>query len=182
MDILDQRLEIKGAPQKLLGLLALGAVMVAASLAVAVGAVRASSFQQMIGWVGVVFFGGVMVLLAGRLIGAKRPLIVLDRDGLWDRRVTRQPVPWSEIHSIRTWPKKGQNAIIVSVPPEVEEAVGLTRMARMTRGPNVAVKADGLVITATGLGIDHDALLHAIVSRRQAVHEDALRALDAQQM
>ena len=96
--------------------------------------------------------------------------------------MTRQPVPWSEIHSVRTWPQKGQNAIIVSVPPEVEEAVGLTRMARMTRGPNVAVKADGLVITATGLGIDHDALLRAIVSRRQAVHEDALRALDAQQM
>ena len=57
---------------------------------------------------------------------------------------------------------------MLAVEPDVEAAIGLTRIARFTRQPNRALGADGLCLGAQGLKIKHDALLALIMAYAQA--------------
>jgi hypothetical protein len=57
---------------------------------------------------------------------------------------------------------------VISVAPAVEERLGLTRMARWTRGANRSLGADGLCIGAQGLPLSFDDL-----GRLVAAHLDS---------
>jgi hypothetical protein len=82
---------------KLLGLFVLGAVMVAASwFCTTVPVLEAPLW----GWIGVVFFGGCMVIMAARLF-MRGPIVVLDQVGILDRRVSPDVILWSDILSVR---------------------------------------------------------------------------------
>lgn len=164
MDVRDDVIEVKAAAVKLLGQAVMGLLMTAAGAALARFAL-AGSLRQFIGWIGALFFGAVTLMLLWQLLSAGKVVLRLDRDGVLDRRLSRLPVPWQEIRQVGIWAYKGQQLIVLDVSPETEGGIGLTRRARMTRSMNAGQGADGLCISATGLGISHDALLQAIIAR-----------------
>jgi hypothetical protein len=80
---------------KLLGIFVLGAVMVAASWFCTTVPVLDAPFW---GWIGVVFFGGCMVIMVTRLF-MRGPIVVLDHVGILDRRVSPDVILWSDIRA-----------------------------------------------------------------------------------
>lgn len=91
MGVLDDRLEIFTAPGRLIALVAGAVALIGASLFVALGFGDApqGSFLRFVGWLGVVFFGGCLLLILRQLLFLRGPVVVMDRQGLLDRRLAR---------------------------------------------------------------------------------------------
>ena len=162
--------EIKGSPGKLLGLTALGILMTAASGFIVVGPdlATAGSLNQFFGLVGVLFFGACTIVAVLRFLQASKVVVTLSNTGIHDLRLSERLVPWETIKDIGVWQMSGQKIIVLKVPQKTEADIGLTRMARWSRGANTKLGADGLCIATSGLKISHDALLAAITARTDA--------------
>lgn len=173
MGVLDDRLEIFTAPGRLIALVAGAVALIGASLFVALGFGDApqGSFLRFVGWLGVVFFGGCLLLILRQLLFLRGPVVVMDRQGLLDRRLSRDPVPWRQITDLGLWQTNGQQVIVLTVPPKTEAAIGLSRIARMSRGMNARLGADGLCVAATGLTTPPGELLSLIRDRVAAAHK-----------
>ena len=169
MSLREQTIEIYSSLARLMGILDLGVVMTSLSGAIAIGLipVENGSFVEFIAWVGVLFFGACTVLISTKLFGGSKPVVTLSSEGLLDTRITRKPIPWSEMEDIGVWASNGQKIIVIAVPAEIERNVGLSRMARMTRSANTKLGADGLCVVTTGLKMSHDELLDAILVRAE---------------
>jgi hypothetical protein len=170
MNALNDTIEIEGSPAKLLGLVGLGVIMTTASGAIVLGFIPnvEGSFVEFIGWVGLLFFGACMLIGLWRLFTFSKTVVTLLPEGLLDTRVAQRPIPWSAMEDIGVWSSNGQKIIVIAVPLEVEQGLGLTRMVKMTRSANAKLGADGLCIASTGLKIAHDKLLGEIIARVDA--------------
>ncbi|MDX2205719.1 MAG: STM3941 family protein [Hyphomicrobiaceae bacterium] len=158
------RVEIGQSPLKMLGLLAGAIALTAASAFIIIGPAGEdpASFIAFIGWIGVVFFGLCGAIILWRSLTARGPTVTISPEGLHDVRVSRLPIPWSAIRRLSTWSYQSQRILVVEVDQATEDAIGLTRVARWTRGPNKALGADGLSIATQGLRIGYDRLLDLV--------------------
>mgnify|MGYP003497707592 FL=1 len=177
MDPRQTRIDIQGSPLKLIGLVVLGIIMTGLSGAIALGyiPVAAGGIRQFFGWAGLLFFGAALAIGFYRFATVSKIVVTLSPDGLHDIRVSERPVPWEAIADVGVWTMHEQNIIVLAVPPDVEARIGLTRMARWSRGANAKLGADGLCISATGLKIGHKDLLDEIRKRMAAVGETEFR-------
>lgn len=57
---------------------------------------NADLLEQLIGLFCAGFFGLTLVTWLADL-SIRGPVLVIDRDGLWDKRMSRRPIPWTEI-------------------------------------------------------------------------------------
>ena len=167
MDPRDTVIEIQGSPVKLFALTILGMGMTVLSALVAFQyiPVEDGSFNQFMGWIGMLFFGLATAIGISRLFTFNKTVVTLSSAGLHDTRVSARPVPWDSIQDIGVWEMQRQKIIVISVPPETEASIGLTRMARWSRAANAKLGADGLCFSAAGLSMRHEALLAAIAER-----------------
>lgn len=108
-----------------------------------------------IGWFGLIFFGLCGLVLVWRAMTTRGPTLVLAPAGLLDTRVSVRPIPWRDVRGLSTWVYRNNKIMIVDVAPEVEQRIGLTRMAAWTRGPNRALGVDGLAVASQGLKISY---------------------------
>jgi hypothetical protein len=154
----DETIIIESSPAKLLLLVGMGVLMTAVSAAVIV-LPDAGLIQQGVGYLGVGFFGLCTGVILWRLLGASGPVITISPQGIWDKRVAADPIPWSAVAGISTWEFRRQKVMVLAMKPGAEERLDLTRMVRWTRGANRALGADGLCITAAGTKVDHDELV-----------------------
>lgn len=156
-------LEIAGSPAKLMLLLAAGVLMTLLSAAVAFQWIEDDVLPKAValiaGYVGAVFFSLCTLVIAWRLVKTRGPVVTISPEGVRDVRVAAGVIPWRAVQSIGTWEFAGQKVMVVAVDPAVEKALGLTMIAAWSRGPNRALGADGLAITAQGLKIDYGTLL-----------------------
>jgi hypothetical protein len=159
---LAETIEIRSSPAKLLGVIA-GAILltlVSALIAARIlPGVEPGSFQQFVGYCGLVFFGFCTLAGIWMLFTARGPIVTISSEGIRDTRITSDIIPWSAVHKISTWRLQRQKAMVLAVDPAVEERLNLSRMVRMTRKANIALGADGLCVTAQGIKIDYDTLL-----------------------
>ncbi|MDO5605750.1 MAG: STM3941 family protein [Paracoccus sp. (in: a-proteobacteria)] len=162
-DIRDQVIELRGSVPRVAGLFLLGVVMTGASLFVAWIPGAQNGLALLAGGFGAVFFGAITLFFIPQL--AFGVVIRMDRDGFFDRRLSHSPVPWAAISNVFIWSSQGQPSVVVQVPPQVEAAIGMTRVARWTRGMNARLGADGLAVSPAGLGMDAAALAGAITAR-----------------
>jgi hypothetical protein len=93
-------------------------------------------------------------------------------EGLIDRRVAADLIPWRAIQAIDVWEYPSQKAIVLKLDPAVEKSLNLRPMTKWSRGPNRALGADGLCIASMGLSVGHDQLLHEIRARVSAAQSD----------
>lgn len=154
--------EIAGSPWKMLGLGLLGLGMVAGSAALAAPELHGARFDstvRIIGAVGVLVFGLFTTLILWRAATTRGAVVTLTPTGIRDVRVSAREIPWSAVRSISTWSNQGQRIMVLDVDPAVEATLGLTAIARWTRGANRSLGADGLCVTAQGLATTYDDLM-----------------------
>lgn len=173
--ILDETLVIPVSGAKTLMLVLLGLLMAALSGALAFGGLGdgRADWLVLIGWIGLIFFGATTIAWARRGILARDMALTMDRSGLHDPRVARLPIPWVEIEDAHTWSVNQQHILLLKLPPETEAAIGMTWIARNTRGMNARLGGDGLCITAAGLRISYPELVDAVINRVMAARQEA---------
>ncbi len=152
----SRTLVIEGSPRQLLVIVGAGVLMTAVSLAVAL---QPSISDKIWGYLGAAFFGLCTVVSLWRLLISSRPVIAISPEGLRDTRGASALIPWSAVTGISTWEYFGVRTMVFAIKPGVEDRLGLTPVARWTRGANRALGADGLCVSASGLKIDYDTLL-----------------------
>ena len=96
------------------------------------------------------------------------PVITITQEGIRDRRVAAELIPWSAVRGIKIWEYRGQRVMVFAVDPTVETGLDLTRTVRWTRDANRSLGADGLCVTAQGLKIGFDDLLETTVAYARA--------------
>ncbi|SIQ03460.1 hypothetical protein SAMN05880561_101893 [Rhizobium sp. RU33A] len=118
----------------------------------------------------VLFFGLLMIGILWRVISLRGTVLRMSPEGIHDIRLASGTIPWRAIEDVFTWTHRGQCVVVLQVSPEVENQLGLSRIARVTRGANAALGADGLCITSAGLNLSHDDLLALIAAYTAADH------------
>ena len=163
-----RKIAIAGSPTKLALLAILGVVMTGLSAVLAFLNLDLGLAAKIIGWIGTVFFGLCTLIALWRGLMERGPVITISPEGIRDTRVSASVVPWRAITGISTWSFQGQQAMVLAVDSAIERTLGLSLIARWSRGANRALGADGLAITASGVKIDYDALLETSLAYWQA--------------
>ena len=165
-------IEIRYSPASMIGLLIGGVLLTAASGLIAFGwiPVESGSFQQFIGYFGLVFFGLATLVELWRLIATKGPVVTLSRSGIRDVRIANEEIPWSAIQAITTGEVKRQQFLVLNVDPAVEAGLSLTRTVRWSRQASRLYGVDGLCLTAQGLKIDFSTLKQICEERARNAH------------
>jgi hypothetical protein len=171
----SRTLIIESSPAKLFGLVGLGLLMTVCAIFVAF-VPGVDLFGKIVGgYFGIVFFGLCTCVAVSRLLKSPRTVITISPEGICDRRVAAALIPWSAVTRISTWSYRGRNrCVVLALKPGVEARLGLTRVARWTRGANRALGADGLCIMPAGLKVDYDTLLKLCQDYAQQAHGDDL--------
>jgi hypothetical protein len=118
-----------------------------------------------------IFFGLATLIGLWQLFFVRGPIVTVTPDGIRDRRLAAELIPWSAVSGISAWQGRRVRGIVLDVDPLVESQLTLTRMARWARAPNRQVGIEGLLIEVTGLNVNFDRLLgicrsHVLASRR----------------
>ena len=167
---------IAGSRSKLAGLVMIGLLLTGLGAALAFpnsSGMITGPFGQIAGYAALAFFSPCTVIALRRLATAGGAIVTLSPEGLRDTRVAAGVVPWKAVHRLSTWELSGQKVMVVAVDPALERTLTLTLLARLSRGPNRALGADGLCISASGLNITHDQLLRACSAYAAAAHAAA---------
>jgi hypothetical protein len=159
---------IEGSPARLLLLAGLGVLMTGISAVVGFelfADMQVSSISQAICMFGTAFFALCTLIALWRLVFTRGPVISISPQGIRDRRVAADVIPWSAIRKISTWEYTGQRILVLNVDPAVERTLRLSAIAKWTRSANRALGADGLCLTAQGLKIGYDELWKLVEQR-----------------
>jgi len=165
-------INIDSSPTALLRLAAVGVVMTFLS---AVGGfllvpdMRPSSIVRAISIFGTAFFTLCTLTVLWRLLFDRGPVVTVSPQGICDRRVAADVIPWSAIRRISTQEHTGQRTLVLNVDPAFERTLRLSMIARYARGANRALGADGLCVTAQGLQIGYDDLFELVKQRAPEV-------------
>lgn len=116
------------------------------------------------GYASMAFFGAITALTVWRLVTQRGTVITLSPEGFRDIRVSADIVPWQAVASLKTWQSSGQNIMVIELHPGEEAKLKLTAIARMSRGANTKLGADGLSVAAQGTKIGHEALMEATIA------------------
>lgn len=141
------------------------ALFVAGSLLMITGVItgrRMGLDAPVVGWIGLSVFGAFMLLALWRVITTRGPVVTVSPKGLHDTRISAKVIPWDAVLGVSVWQMSNQKIIVVAVTPEAEQAIGLTRLARWSRGANKSLGADGLCISPSGLKVKFDDLWRLI--------------------
>ncbi len=77
----------------------LGLLLITGVIGAAEGGTRADELAGIVlGWITIIFFGGLFALSIGLLFDSRKgPIITMDESGFYDRRICSKPIPWNEI-------------------------------------------------------------------------------------
>ncbi|MGL4242071.1 MAG: STM3941 family protein [Beijerinckiaceae bacterium] len=166
----QDRIEIAPSPWKILLLIALSAGFIALGFWL-VATAEGGTLIQFLGWVLVLFFGACGILWIVQSIRYRGAVVVIDRDGILDRRVSDAPIPWTKVEGVSTWTLDAQRFVILKLDEAFDHSFPTKAITRWTRGANKKLGADGITINPTGLQIGFDALLNAVVKAKTASDE-----------
>lgn len=125
----------------------------------------AGSLKEFIGYAAILFFGAASILILRQWFFTSGPVVTLTGTGITDVRIAKEEIPWSSIYNLAMWQQGRQRYLVLSIDPQVEAGLTLTRIARWTRGPNKSLGVDGLCVAATGLRIKFEPLAELVAER-----------------
>jgi len=83
-------------------------------------------------FIGILFAGYALFRLRDR-----HPPITIGPDGLHDRILSKQPIPWSDIRNLRIYPEpRGGPVVVFDLAEGAEDRAGIRKRARMAVGVN----------------------------------------------
>ncbi|NSX55060.1 STM3941 family protein [Parasulfitobacter algicola] len=145
-------------------------VMACVSLILALGwlpSVDQTNFVQrlsFVGWIGVVFFGLCTGMIIRTAFFGPKTVLTIAPTGLHDTRLSQNEIPWNAVQSVTTWEQSKQKLVVLSILPDAEAQLRLTRMVNMTRKANARLGVDGLCVSNVGLKTTFDQLLQFITN------------------
>lgn len=139
--------------------------------------VRAGSFAEIVGYIGLALFGVATIFALWRMLTTRGPVVTLSETGLRDIRIAAEEIPWTSILTMATWELQRQKILVLGVDPAFDSRVTLTRMARLSRGANARMGADGLCVATQGLKIDHETLTALCAERIRLAHAGKMAAM-----
>lgn len=140
-------------------LLAVSMAMTGLSALCGLQLVPSGAIAQAFGLVGLGFFGFCTLMIARRFVFGGRAVVTITPEGIRDRRVAAEIIPWTDIRGIATWTQEGVTVLVLDVGEAVESRLTLTKAATWSRDFNRQVGADGLCIATTGLALPHSDIL-----------------------
>lgn len=129
-----------------------------------------SNFVLFAGYAGMVVAALASARHFWRASRSQGPILILSETGLRDTRLAAQEIPWAGIYSLATWDFQRQKSLVLSVDPDIEAGLSLTRMARLSRIVNKRYGAQGLCVGVAGLRIDHESLAMLCADRIARAH------------
>jgi hypothetical protein len=154
--------ELRHAWPRTLGIVAIGLGFVAAPVAYLIwGPAGRGSFAEFVMYVGILF-GAVCTLMALRTLAQRGPVVSIGPQGVFDRRLSTDWVPWSAVAAISTAAVNNQRFVMLELNPEAEASLPLKRSARTLSRMNAGMGLTGYAISATTLAGGFDALEAAI--------------------
>jgi hypothetical protein len=154
------RIEIKASPLKMFLLAAASLGFVAAGVWM-VQTLPGGAFAHLMGWLAILFFGLCAVGWCWQAFSLRGNVVVMDRNGILDRRVSDHPIPWDKVQAISTWSNENQKIIILKLDPAFDDIFPTKTITRMTRSANAKLGADGIPINPMGLKLSYDELMAA---------------------
>lgn len=109
--------------------------------------------------------------------GEGHPVLKITAEGIFDKRVAAQIIPWKMVRGISTSEQKSKSgntipkSVVLAIDESDEGQLALTRFTRLTRGLNRRLGADGLVIRSEGLDADYDQVLKAATMHIEAARK-----------
>ena len=157
-------MECRASPIRTLGLLALDALLLAAS---AVCLLRDEPLAQLAGLAGLLLFGFAGLLLLTK--GFRRaPVVVIDERGIEDRRLGCGVIPWAEIRSIHVRELRSSRFLGLELVDEERYLARLSRWRRVLARGNRKLGFAAFSIGFTGLKPGLDEVLAHLESHRSA--------------
>ena len=164
-----QNLEIFPSPWRMLSLFTGTAGAAVPGYLLATGAMGGvSTGRQAIGYTAMLVFGVASLFILRQWFFNARPVVTLTESGITDARIAKQEIPWRAITNLALWQQGRQKSLVLSIEPDVEAGLTLTRLARWTREPNKGLGVDGLCIAGDGLKLDFPTLAEEIAARYRA--------------
>ena len=112
--------------------------------------VPAGSFKEFIVWFGVLFFGAATLVAVSRLFKTG-DILIIDRTGIRDTRMTETLLPWSAINSLSRLDMQTHKFLVLQLDPAFRATLPLSRKTRMGLAGNQAIGIDGIPFTMQGL-------------------------------
>jgi hypothetical protein len=109
-----------------------------------------------------IFFMYLAIMKSGQVAFTVGP------DGILDKRVSKEVIPWNSIEAISTWrdpslPEKNNNedrVVLLKLKPGEATQLHITRTARLTKAADSTVtNSDGFQIRTGGTDVDYGRLL-----------------------
>lgn len=123
-----------------------------------------TSSGEILGYVGVLFFGSATYLTLKRLASIRSPILTLTPDGFFDVRISTAPISWSVVDDVTTWKRFGQKLVALRIAgPEIDR-LPLTRIAKWNLGINRTLGAGELHLGAHDLPLGHRELLELCIA------------------
>jgi len=157
----SRTLVIESAPDELLSLIGLGALMTAVAVSLALLPGVPIFFRIVGGYFGVAFFGLATGEHVRRWLSARGVSITISPEGFCDTRIAAEIIPWSAITRISTVqiPVPGPKSMVLVIKPGIETRLGFTWFTRFMRCANRALGINSLFVSALGMKIDYDTLV-----------------------
>ncbi|CAO4167189.1 STM3941 family protein [Methylorubrum aminovorans] len=167
------RIDLRAARLPLVGLLIIACGFTAIGLVMLIAEpggkpiVAPGSFKQFIAFVAVGFFGLCIPVLLREVL-RWGPVVSVSRQGLFDRRLSTDWIPWSAISGLDVFTLYRQRFLRIAVLPDRDAALPWTRRARRIARLN-GMYGEGYWLSGQGVAGGIDAVLAAI---EQVWHED----------
>lgn len=136
----DSRIDIPGSPWRTAALLAGSCLFVAACAALLYfrpRGVEPGSLGELGAIAGIPFFG-LCGAVAARWLFRTGPVVSVGPEGVFDRRLTTDWIPWDAIHAVGVWTMNRQKMLVLQIDPDRDAALplksGARRMAKLNAG------------------------------------------------
>ena len=157
-------LAIGYAVARLIKLLAAGLLLTLACAALAFSwhhGKDITTFQISLCYFGIVFFGVATCKTLWTLISSKEPVVFVTRVGIRDTRIADDTISWRSVRDISIWRYRSQKVVVLQVDPLLAERFEGGFLKRILSLLNKPIGADGVLVNASGLTMDGEALFEA---------------------
>ncbi len=102
--------------------------------------------SQIIGWLGVVFSGiGIGLFMKQLFSDSSKPVVVFDEEGIFDSRISHQPILWSEIKLIFIGEVHSNKFLCVETKEEIHHLFPKVGMGNKALGfPRITMNFSGV--------------------------------------
>jgi hypothetical protein len=116
-----------------------------------------------IAWVGSFIFPLLALRLIWRLVKTGRDAITISPEGLCDRRLANETIPWKNINDVATWNENREQTIVLGIDPQQVDQLGRGIKSRIIRS-SLFHMPKGVYIDGKVLTVDFDRLFEMVAT------------------